>query len=136
MANVLYTPYKNSLLGSGTITLPIWDTDVIDAIAVTAAYTPSISSDATLADIPSGTIAGTATVTGLTISGGIVLCSDVTTFTGIAAGPDIVAIVLSLDTGDQGLYAYCDDFDSGMPVTPDGTDIVVTWNASGIFQIA
>ena len=31
------------------------------------------------------------------------------------------------------LLLYFDTFSSGMPVTPNGGNIVVVWNASGIF---
>lgn len=48
------------------------------------------------------------------------------------------ALVIFLDTGTPStdlLIAYIDSASSGLPVTPNGGDITVTWNASGIFAL-
>ena len=50
-------------------------------------------------------------------------------------GATVEAIVLFVDTGNvatDALIAYIDSASSGLPVTPNGGDIVVAWNASGI----
>jgi hypothetical protein len=43
-----------------------------------------------------------------------------------------------VDTGTAAtspLVAYIDTGVTGLPVTPNGGNITVTWNASGIFQL-
>ena len=46
--------------------------------------------------------------------------------------------VIYIDTGVAGtsrLVAYIDTGVTNLPVTPNGGDITITWNASGIFAI-
>jgi uncharacterized protein YigE (DUF2233 family) len=46
--------------------------------------------------------------------------------------------VIYIDTGTAGtspLVAYIDTGVTGLPVTPNGGNINVTWNASGIFAL-
>lgn len=53
-------------------------------------------------------------------------------------GNTVEAIVIFKDTGTtttDALIAYIDSASSGLPVTPNGGDITVTWNASGIFSL-
>lgn len=53
-------------------------------------------------------------------------------------GNTVEAIVIFKDTGStttDALIAYIDSASSGLPVTPNGGDITVTWNASGIFSL-
>jgi hypothetical protein len=59
------------------------------------------------------------------------------TYTAVS-GATVEALVLYIDTGVAGtsrLVAYIDTGVTGLPVTPNGGDITVTWNASGIFQL-
>jgi hypothetical protein len=53
-------------------------------------------------------------------------------------GNSIEALLIYIDTGSAAtsrLVAYIDTGVTGLPVTPNGGDIVITWNASGIFQL-
>ena len=53
-------------------------------------------------------------------------------------GNSVEALVLYVDTGSAStsrLVAYIDSGVTGLPVTPNGGDITITWNASGIFQL-
>jgi hypothetical protein len=54
------------------------------------------------------------------------------------SGATVEAIVIYIDTGVAGtsrLVAFLDTGYSGLPVTPNGGDITVTWDAAGIFTI-
>jgi hypothetical protein len=62
-----------------------------------------------------------------------------TTFTAVSNGSvSIEALVFYIDTGTAAtspLVAYIDTGVTGLPVTPNGGDITVTWNGSGIFAL-
>lgn len=73
---------------------------------------------------------GTKTFTNGLFSGGNV------TFTAVT-GASAEAIVLYIDTGTAAtsqLIAFIDTA-TGLPVTPNGGDITITWSGSGIFQL-
>jgi len=53
-------------------------------------------------------------------------------------GDPAEALILYIDTGVEAtspLVMYMDTGVTGLPVTPNGGDINVTWNASGILQL-
>lgn len=63
--------------------------------------------------------------------------ADNVTYTAVS-GASVEALVIYIDTGVAGtsrLVAYLDTGFTGLPITPSGGDITVTWNASGIFAI-
>jgi hypothetical protein len=62
---------------------------------------------------------------------------DNVTYTGVT-GNSVEALVIYVDTGTAStsrLVAFIDTGVTGLPVTPNGGDITITWNASGIFQL-
>lgn len=81
-------------------------------------------------------VVGTPGVVGTkTFLNGLFDGADVT-FTAVS-GATVEAIVLYIDTGVAGtsrLIAYIDTGVTGLPVTPNGGDITIAWNASGIVQ--
>lgn len=136
MANALYTPYKSRLLGSGSLHLPDWDADVIKVDLVdTADYTVNIATHDAHDDVTGAGIVATATLASVAIASGAVDAAD-TTFTSVS-GDQSEALVIWEDTAGASstdpLLVYFDTFSSGMPVTPNGGNIVVVWHASGIF---
>ena len=59
------------------------------------------------------------------------------TFSAVS-GASVEALVIYIDTGSAAtspLVAYIDTGVTGLPVTPNGGDIAVAWNASGIFAL-
>jgi hypothetical protein len=82
-------------------------------------------------------IVGTAQLIGSkTFTNGVFDGADVT-YTGVI-GASAEAIVIYIDTGTAGtsrLVAFLDAGFTGLPVTPNGGDITVTWNAAGIFGL-
>jgi hypothetical protein len=116
-----------------------WMTDTIKVLLVsTGAYTPQTSVHQYLADIPiSARIAGPVTLTSKTTTGGAADAADVT-FTSVT-GQSIQAIVIFRDTGTEAtspLIAYIDTA-TGLPITPNGGDIIVTWDngTNKIFKV-
>lgn len=133
MANALYTKGKEGIL-NGTIDL---DTDNIKAVLIdTADYTVNTSTHDNLDDVAGAARVDTSANLTVTVTGGTVDAADYSFVA--ASGDQAEAIILYQDTGVEStsrLIAYYDTFTSGMPVTPNGGDIDVTVNASGLFFI-
>lgn len=133
MANALYANGRESFL-KGEIS---WSADNIKAVLVdTATYTVNLSTDQFLSDIPSGErVSTSANLASKTTTAGTADAADVTFST--VTGDQSEALVVYQDTGVEGtsrLIAYIDTA-SGLPVTPNGGDISVQWDASGIFTL-
>ena len=132
MANTLYDYCRQRFLEAQIN----WMTDTIKVILVsTSAYTPQTAVHQYLADIPvSARIAGPVTLTAKATTGGAADAADCT-FTSVS-GNTINAIVLYKDTGTEAtspLIAYIDTA-TGLPITPNGGDIIVTWD-NGVNKI-
>lgn len=135
MANTLFDKARQRFLEAQIN----WMTDTVKAIMVdTGAYTPQTAIHEYLADIPlSARIAGPVTLTAKSTTGGAADAAD-STFTSVS-GPSIEAIVIYVDTGTEAtspLVAYIDTA-TGLPITPNGGDIIVTWDngANKIFKV-
>jgi len=138
MANAIYPKWKEALLSdtadsalSGSGTTGLWV-----ALIDTGNYTYNAAHEfySSL-----GGIAGTPMeVTSVTKVNGIVDGNDAT-FLSVVAGPTIEALVLFRKNIGANttwrLVCYLDSSVTGLPVTPNGGDIAITWNASGIFGL-
>lgn len=134
MANALYPKWKEQLLqfttnnnlSAGTVKVALVDTGVYTYNAADQFYT-SVST----------AVVGTPQTIGTkTFTNGVFDGADVT-FTAVT-GSSVEALVLYIDTGTAGtspLVAYIDTSVTGLPVTPNGGNISITWNASGIFAL-
>ena len=95
------------------------------------------AADTFLSDITAGAVIGTAqTLNNTTVLNGLFDADDVT-FTAVS-GAQVVTLLIYIDTGTPAtsrLVAWLDTGVTGLPVTPNGGNISVTWNASGIFQL-
>lgn len=138
MANALYPKWKEALLqnsadsdldGSGT-------TGVYVALVDTGTYTYSAShqfySDLSGIVGTDQEIGATKSYTSGTFDGGDVTFSSV-------SGSTVEALVIYRKNSGANttwrLVAYIDTGVTGLPVTPNGGDITVTWNESGIFTL-
>lgn len=126
MANALYDKGRQRFL-EGQFN---WSTDTIKVLMVdTAAYTANLSTHEFLSDVSnSARITSAVTLTGKTTTGGAADASDVT-FSAVS-GPSIEALIIYKDTGTEAtspLIAYIDTA-TGLPITPNGGDIIVTWD--------
>jgi hypothetical protein len=139
VANALFTSFRNTVLGNGTATADL-DTDTIKAMFVDHADdTPVVATDDFINDILSAArvpaiascpALGTKTIG--TVAAGVFDAAD-TTFTALT-GDASESLILFKDTGTDTtstLIAFWDTA-TGLPLTPNGGDVTVTWNASGI----
>ena len=132
MANTLYDSARQGFLEAQIN----WLTDTMKVLLVDAgAYTPNVSTHHFLADIQvSSRIAGPVTLTSKTTTGGAADAADVT-FTSVS-GASIEMIIIYKDTGTEAtspLLAMIDTA-TGLPITPNGGDIIVTWD-NGVNKI-
>lgn len=134
MANAIYPKYKETILGAATNTNLLTGTVKV-ALVDTGVYTYSAAhqflSSLTGVVGTAQTIGATKTVTDGVFDGANV------TFTAVS-GNSVEALVIYVDTGTAGtspLVAYIDTGVTGLPVTPNGGDISITWNVSGIFAL-
>lgn len=133
MANALYPKYKEaSIQASANSSL----TGTVKAVLIdTASYTYSAAhefySSASAGAVGTPQTINTKTYTNGTFDG------DNVTFTALT-GATCEAIIVFIDTGTAAtsrLVAYFDTGVTNLPVTPNGGDVTITWNASGIFSL-
>lgn len=131
MANKIYPKWLEALIQASANSAL---TGTVKAVMVdTGVY---IYSDAHqfLSDL-SGIIGTAQTLTTKTYVNGV-FDADNVTYTAVS-GNTVEAVVFYIDTGVAGtsrLVAYIDTGQTGLPVTPNGGNIDIAWNASGIFQ--
>ena len=130
MANAIYPEFKEHLL-KGDIDI---DTATVKAYLVDLAdYTYSAAHDL-LADLPVAARVASATIANPTSVNGT-LDGDNFVFS-TANGDESEALVITVDMGgSEYLAAYYDTGVTGLPVIPNGGDINVTVDASGLFTL-
>jgi len=131
MASVVYPKAKESFLKAD---LDL-DSTIRAVLIDTGTYTYNAAHDNY--DDLSGVVGSeSGALASKTFTNGTFDAADIT-FTAVT-GNTVEAIVLFLDTGTASadkLVCYIDSASSGLPVTPNGGDITVAWNASGIFSL-
>jgi len=133
MANTIYPLYKQALLG-GLANIDVDGGTVKAALVDTGTYTYSAAHQ--FLTSLSGVVGTAGTITNTTVTNGLFDGDDVT-YTAVS-GNSAEAIVIYIDTGVAGtsrLVLYMDTGVTGLPVTPNGGNITITWNGSGIFQL-
>ena len=133
MANAIYPLYKQALLDASA-NVDLNDGTVKVALVDTGVYTYSAAHE--FVTSLSGTVGTAQTIANTTVTNGL-FDGDNVTYTAVS-GNSVEALVIYIDTGTAGtsrLVAYIDTSVTGLPVTPNGGDITITWNASGIFQL-
>lgn len=134
MANALYPKWKEQLLqftannnlSAGTVKVALIDTGTY-----TYSSANQFWSSASAASVGTPQTLGSKTFTNGTFD-----ATDAT-FTAVT-GSSVEALIIYIDTGTAAtspLVAYIDTSVAGLPVTPNGGDITITWNASGIFTL-
>ncbi len=132
MADALYGKGRQAIL-EGSIAIL---TDNIKTVLVdTATYTVNIDVDEFLSDIGAGErVATSGNMASKTSTLGVFDAADITY--SAVTGDVSEALVIYKDTGTAGtspLIAYIDGA-TGLPVTPNGGDITITWGAD-IFKL-
>jgi len=131
MANALYNKAREGFAKAQIN----WETDTIKAVLVdSGAYTFSAAHQF-ISDVPSGArISSIQTLSGKTATDGACDANDLT-FPSVS-GASIEVIIIFKDTGTEAtspVLAYIDS-GTGLPITPNSGDIIVTWD-NGINKI-
>ena len=132
MANAIYPKAKEKFLDA-LIDIPS-DTIKI-ALIDTGTYTYN-SADEFWSSASAAMVGTAVTLASKTITSGVFDAADVT-FTSVS-GVSVEALIIYKDTGSAAtspLIMYIDVAASGLPVTPNGNNIDVQFNASGIFAL-
>lgn len=133
MANALYPKWKQALL-EFTANNDL-DGQTVKVALVTAGYTYT-STDQYYSSVSASVVGTPQTIGSKTFTNGVFDGADVT-FTSVT-GSQVVSLVIYIDTGNAAtspLVAFIDTGVTNLPVTPNGGDILITWNASGIFAL-
>lgn len=140
MATVVTDELRNSQLGNATHSVIDWDTDNIDASLLDETDSGAITTSTVDYDeLNAATVVATGDLASLTVGVvgvGIFDAADLTfsSVTGDAA--DWLAIWKNSGTPATSPVAIgYDSATTGIPVTPNGGDITVTWAAGGILAI-
>lgn len=135
MANALYDKGRQAFL-DGDID---WSNDTIKVMLVdTADYTVNLSTHDFKDDVASGGIVATSgALASKTSTNGVADAADVTL--SAVTGDPCEALIIFKDTGSSAtsaLIAYIDTA-TGLPVTPNGGDITITWDngSNKIFKL-
>lgn len=134
MANALYPKWKEQLL-QFTANNDLDGQTVKVALVDTGTYTYS-GAHQFWSSASSAAVGTPQTIGSKTFTDGVFDGADVT-FTAVT-GNSAEALIIYIDTGSDAtspLVAYIDTSVTGLPVTPNGGDISITWNASGIFAL-
>jgi hypothetical protein len=138
MPNALYNPYKQSLLaGDANADL---DNDTVNdgvyaALVDTGTYTFSATHQ--FYSQLSGIVGTDQRITTPTITNGVFDGTDVT-FPSVTGNTAEAIVLYRRNAGANStwrLIAFIDTGVTGLPVTPNGGNITVTWNAQGIFAL-
>lgn len=132
MSDAIYPKYKQALLDASD-NVDLNDGTVKVALIDTGVY-PYNGSDEFYSSV-SGVVGTPQTINNTTVTNGLFDGDDVT-FPTVTGNP-AEAILIYIDTGSAAtsrLVAWIDTA-TNLPVTPNGGDISIQWNASGIFQL-
>jgi hypothetical protein len=132
MANAVFPKWKEAISQASANSALTGTVKV--ALVDTGTYTYSAAHE--FLSSLSGRVGTDQTIGSKTYTNGVFDGADVT-FSAVS-GASVEALVIYIDTGVAGtsrLVAYIDTGVTGLPVTPNGGDISVTWNASGIFAL-
>jgi hypothetical protein len=142
VANALFTSFRNGILGAHATRVDL-DADTISIMFVDHLDdTPVAATDDFLNDIASAArVPALASVPSLasktigTVAAGVFDAAD-TVFTALT-GDQSESLIMFKNTGTDttcDLIAFWDTA-TGLPLTPNGGDVTVAWNASGILQV-
>lgn len=126
-ANGQWDPTANALGPVAVLTDPL-----VLVLVDTALYVADQDADVSLDDIPAGGIIATQPLTGVTVIDRA-LSADPTDFAALV-GATVNAALIAKDTGTPStspLIAYLDDWATGIPFTPDGSDRTIAPDSGG-----
>jgi hypothetical protein len=137
MANAVYPKYKEALLNASANSALTGSGATGLYVALVDAGTYTYSSAHEFYSSLSGVVGTDQEITSPTLTNGVIDGGDVT-FTAVT-GNSVEALVLYRKNAGANttwrLVAYIDTGQTNLPVTPNGGNIGITWNASGILSL-
>lgn len=139
MANQCYPLGRQYIQGGGAA---LWNptSDTIKAALVTNGYTPTMATDQFLNNLGTNRIGTDQTLAGKTVTNGALSASNIT-FPAVPAGSTVSYLVIyklvgngSSSDNTSPLIVFYDTI-TGFPFASGGTDVTISWNASGIFRV-
>lgn len=129
MANRLYDIAREGYL-TGTLD---WNTDSMKAALLSFSYSPNYSTNQHFSDVSSFQVGTSVALTSVTSGAGVAEAANVT-FTAVT-GAQVTCVVVYKDTGTPSTspLLFLISTATGLPVTPDGTDIQISWFSGQIF---
>lgn len=138
MATVVHLDWLDGMLGDPTHSVIDFDTDNIDASLLDETDSGTVTSSFVDYDeVDAATVVATADVSVSGIASGVVSLSGAVTFTSVTGdAADFLTVWKNSGTpATSPLAITWDSASTGLPVTPNGGDITVSWNASGIISL-
>lgn len=141
MTNQIYPAFKNALLQAqynmSTLDIRVM---LVNTAGSGTLYTYNAAHDFR-DDVAAGSIFATsaAGLSGKTFTAGTFDANNVT-FTAVPSSADTIdAVILFIETAGANstdpLICYLDTGVTGLPTSPNGGDITITWDAAGIFTL-
>ena len=136
MANAIYPKFKQSLMTANT---GVAINATMSVAICNSTYTYAVGHNA-LDDITAGLVANNNLTTPTVYANGTFQDSGAVsiTFSAVPAGTAIESLVIykwNTTASDSHVVAYLDTNVTNLPVTPNGGDITITWDTSGIFTL-
>lgn len=124
MANALYDKGREKFL-TGAINA---SADTLKCALLKATYSPTLPSDEFYSTLSSHVVGTPQTLTGKTVTGGVLDAADVT-FTAVPTA-DVRFCAIYKDTGTAATSPLIALFDTaaGLPVSTNGGDIIIAWD--------
>jgi len=133
MANAIYPLYKQALLDASA-NVDLNDGTVKVALIDTGTYTYNAAHE--FFSSVTGVVGTPQTIANTTVTNGV-FDGDNVTYTALS-GNTVEALLIYIDTGTAAtsrLVAWIDTGVTGLQLIPNGGDVTITWNASGIFAL-
>lgn len=141
MATIVHNEWLDSMLGSPTHSAIDLDTDNIDASLLDATDSGTITASFVDYDeVDTPTVLATGNLPSVSsITDGVVTLSGAMTFSAVASGDEIDYLTVWKNSGTPAtspLILTWDSASTGIPVTPNGGDIVATWGSNILVTLA
>lgn len=121
--------YQRSVGDYGKGDIDLVNDRIVAALLDVTNYTVNLTTDEFLSDLPANTVVASVVLTGKSVTGRLDFDADDTTFPDVATATKVQAALLYRDTGfeNSSQLIYYDDDATGLPITGDGDDVVITW---------
>lgn len=139
MATIIHTDWLNGMLGNPTHSVVDLDTDNIDVSLLDQTDSGTITSASVDYDeVDGATVVATTDVTVSSIALGVVTLSGAITFSSVSgdAADYLTVWKNSASASTSPLIITWDSATTGIPVTPNGGDIIATWGSNTLVTLA